>query len=139
MEKKELYELNIVVEKTEKEEKEDNLTKQYKEKDIGLFFQSLIDKYINQVFKDLTNYYEIGDWKNCSVLVQKISANNIFKLFKKDKKIKFLDLIATKLLPEIYYYSRIYVNSIIEFLSLNVKHIPKDYTFSWKFFYNKTQ
>ena len=107
----------------------------YQDKEIGSFFESIIENTNNKIIDQLNHYYEIGDWANCILLMKKITLNSIFKSFKKDKKKELLDLITKKLIYNIYFYSMPDINIIIEFLSNNISYIPKDYYFDWKQFY----
>ena len=107
----------------------------YQDKEIGLFFESLIENSINRIIDQLNNYYEIGDWTNCILLMKKITTNRIFKIFKKEKKIELLDIITKKLITNIYFYSKADIHIIIEFLSYNIIYVPKNYIFDWKQFF----
>ena len=124
--------------KKDSKNKEDivEMIEYYKDKEIGQFFQSLIDKNIKRIIEKLNHFYEIGDWQNCILLFTKIKINKIFQFLKKEKKKEFLDIITKKLVSNIYFYSMEDIDIIIEFLAENVKVIPKDYFFDWKQFYS---
>ena len=111
------------------------ITEYYKDKDIAQFFKTLLDNRINRMLEELNHYYDIGDWRNCIILLKKININRLFPLFKKEYKIQLLDTIMNKLIPNIYFYSMSDINLIIEFLASHTKAIPKDYIFDWKKFY----
>ena len=122
-----------------KEEKDDitekKITEYYKDKEIAQFFKTILDNKINRILEELNNYYELGDWRNCVIILKKITINKLFPLFIKEKKIKLLDIIINKLIPNIYFYSMSDIILIIEFLTSNHRSIPKDYQFDWKKLY----
>ena len=123
-------------EKLDEEEQPEFLLKEYyKDKQIGLFIESTLQNNINKIIEEINHYYEIGDWRNCIILMKKITSNKIFKIMKKEKKIEFLDIITKKLINNIYIYSKRDVNVLIEFLCFNLHYIPKGYVFDWKQFY----
>ena len=125
-------------EKLDEEEQPEFLLKEYyKDKQIGLFIESTLQNNINKIIEEINHYYEIGDWRNCIILMKKITSNKIFKIMKKEKKIEFLDIITKKLINNIYIYSKRDVNVLIEFLCFNLHYIPKGYVFDWKQFYIK--
>ena len=70
----------------EEEQNKPKLHEFYQDKEIGLFFESLIENSVNRIIDQMNNYYEIGDWTNCILLMKKITTNRIFKIFKKEKK-----------------------------------------------------
>ena len=136
--------IKIDIEETIKKEEEKldeeelnkpKLHEYYQDKEIGLFFESLIENSINRIIDQMNNFYEIGDWTNCIILMKKITTNGIFKIFKKEKKIELLDIVTKKLIINIYFYSMSDINIIIEFLFDNINYVPKDYIFDWKQFF----
>ena len=64
------------------------ITEYYKDKDIAQFFKTLLDNRINRMLEELNHYYDIGDWRNCIILLKKININRLFPLFKKEYKIQ---------------------------------------------------
>ena len=124
-------------EKYDKDDKtEKKMTEYYKDQKIAQFFKSILDNRINRILEELNNYYELGDWRNCIILLKKITLNKLFPLFKKEKKIELLDIIINKLVPNIYFYSMSDIILIVEFLTSYHRSIPKDYQFDWKKFYS---
>ena len=123
--------------KNEKENDSDNLKNEdfYEDKKLGKFFELILDKNINKIIDELNHYYEVGDWKNCIIIIKKITMNSIFYSIKKEKKIELLDLIINKILYNIYFYSMQDINIIIEFFANNIKKVPKDYIIDWRKFY----
>ena len=111
------------------------LKEYYEDKEMGLFFQSNVEKKINKIIEDLNHYYDIGDWRKCTILIKKIILSSIFRVFKKEKKIELLDTITKRLISYIYFYSMPDINTIFEFFGKNLSHIPKDYIFDFKQFY----
>ena len=74
--------------KNEKENDSDNLKNEdfYEDKKLGKFFELILDKNINKIIDELNHYYEVGDWKNCIIIIKKITMNSIFYSIKKEKK-----------------------------------------------------
>ena len=130
-------------ENSNKRKKEDEIdmnevkiTQYYKDKEIGIFFETIAYNKGNKIIEELNNYCEIGDWKNSIILMKKLIFHKIFRIFTKEKKIELLDIITKKLIPNIYFYSMQDINIIIEFLANNFMSIPKDYIFDWRQFYS---
>ena len=129
-------EANINKEEIEEDDtNEVKITEYYKDKDIAQFFESFVDNRANRIIEELNNYYEKGDMKNLAFLIRKLALNKIFRIFKKDKKIQILDIITKKIIPYIYFYSFLDINTIILFLAFNYISIPRDYILDWKQFY----
>ena len=62
------------------------LKEYYEDKEIGLFFQTNVENKIDKIIGDLNHYYDIGDWRKCTILIKKITLCGIFRAFKKEKK-----------------------------------------------------
>ena len=108
----------------------------YKDKEIGLFLLETLNKNNNKIIEQLNEYYKVGNWRSCIILIKKLTVNKIFKLLNNEKRKELLDIMEKKLIPYIYIYSKADINVIIEFLSCNISYFPKDYIFDWKKFYS---
>ena len=111
------------------------LKEYYEDKEIGLFFQTNVENKIDKIIEDLNHYYDIGDWRKCTILIKKITLCGIFRAFKKEKKKELLDTITKNLISNIYFYAMPDINTIFEFFGKNLSCIPKDYIFDWNQFY----
>jgi len=109
--------------------------KYYKDKDIYNFWCSIIKNKTINIIDQLNKYYEIGDWRNCALLIQKITLNKIFSLLNEEKRIELLDLLTKKILKKMYVYSSSDINIIMQFLSSISGNFYKNYKFDWKTFY----
>ena len=121
---------------TEKENKNSNITyykytQYFKDKEIGDFLNEFLDNQADKILKDLNEFYENGDLKRCNELIKKINDNRLFKIFSKDKKIKLLDIIIKKILPNLFNSP----SDILSFLEKIRFLIPENYVIDWKFFY----
>ena len=106
-------------------------TKYFKDKEIGIFLEEFYAKQSDKLINELNNFYENGDLKGCNDLIKKINDSRIFRILSKENKIKLLDIIIKKLLPN-------FIDSpsdIFSFLGKIRFLIPKDYKMDWKFFY----
>ena len=106
-------------------------TQYFQDKDIGNFLEEFYAKQSDKIINDLNNFYENGDLKACNDLIKKINDSRIFRILSKENKIKLLDIIIKKLLPN-------FIDSpsdIFSFLGKIRFLIPKDYKMDWKFFY----
>ena len=106
----------------------------YREKEIYNFMNAIIDVHIKKILLDLNNYIENGDWKNCILLINKLTIQKIFKYAKEEYKIKFLDILIKKLLPNIYIYLEYDLDGVFEIIYYTLKYIT-NYKIDWKFFY----
>ena len=111
------------------------ITEYYKDKKIAKFFESTIYNSMQKIIKQLNDYCDNNDWRNCIIIIKKVTLDKLFKYFKKEQKFEYLDIITKKLLSNLYFYSMTDVNIIIEFLGKNLFIIPKDYIFNWRQFY----
>ena len=125
-----------IIKKEENDEDILQIEDYYENKNLAKFFSLILEKNINKIIEELNHYYEIGDWKNCILLIKKMTINTILIAFNKEQKIKLLDLIVNKIIYNIYFYSMLDMNFIMEFLAYNVKRIPKNYIFDWRKFYS---
>ena len=110
--------------------------KYYKDKNIYNFWCSIINQNTIKIIEQLNKYYEMGDWRNCALLIQKITLNKIFNLLNEEKRIELLDLLTKKILKKMYVYSSSDINIIMQFLSSTSYNFYKNYKFDWKTFYS---
>ena len=114
---------------------ESHYEKYYKDKNIYNFWCSIIKQNTIKIIEQLNKYYEIGDWRNCALLIQKITLNKIFSLLNEEERIELLDLLTKKILKKMYVYSASDINIIMKFLSSISDFFYKNYIFDWKTFY----
>ena len=106
----------------------------YREKEIYNFMKGIIDVHIKRILLDLNNYIENGDWKNCILLINKLTIHKIFKYATEEYKIKFLDILIKKLLHNIYIYSEDDLDGVFDIIYYTLKYVT-NYKIDWKFFY----
>ena len=107
----------------------------YMDKEISNFMKDFINVNLKKFLLDLNNYAECGDWKNCTLLIEKLNILKfILKHANEEYKIKLADIIIQKLLPNIYLYLQFSINDLIEILYYTLKYIT-NYHIDWKFFY----
>ena len=139
--------INIIEKENSKKDKDKNedeenycfesyFEKYYKDKKIYNFWCSIIKQNTIKIIEQLNKYYELGDWRNCALLIQKIKLNKIFNLLNEEKRIELLDLLTKKILKKMYVYSPSDINIIMQFLSSNDGKFYKNYKFDWKTFYS---
>ena len=131
-------------EKKDKEKNEDkenynfelHYDKYYKDKNIYKFWCSIIKQNTIKIIEQLNKYYEMRDWRNCTLLIQKTTLNKIFSLLNEEKRIELLNLLTKKILKQMYVYSASDINIIMQFLSSISENFYKNYKFDWKTFYS---
>ena len=107
----------------------------YMDKEISNFMKDFINVNLKKFLLDLNNYAECGDWKNCTLLIEKLNILKfILKHANEEYKIKLADIIIQKLLPNIYLYLQFSINDLIEILYYTLKYIT-NYHIDWKLFY----
>ena len=113
---------------------EKDLSNYYQDKEIAKFLSTIYTNNLKRILKELNNYIEGGDWKNCMIFINKIGLHKVFKRAPYELKKEFLDLIINKLLPNIYIYLESEVDELLELLYTTLKYMA-NYKIDWKLFY----
>ena len=113
---------------------EKDLSNYYQDKEIAKFLSTIYTNNLKRILKELNNYIESGDWKNCMIFINKIGLHKVFKRAPYELKKEFLDLIINKLLPNIYIYLESEVDELLELLYTTLKYMA-NYKIDWKLFY----
>ena len=104
----------------------------FEQKEIGSYLDSFLSQKCDKIIQDINESLENGDIKNCNEIIRKINEGRIFRIFSKEKKIIFLDIIIKKILPNLVGS----FSTILKFLTKIRFLIPKNYILDWKYFYS---